>query len=169
MIEELFIDLDGVMADFHKRYHEIFNEDAAIDYNVSNNKKAKKYRKNFHKFIEDKQFATLDPMPDFKEGIEFLEWINIEHKIPVCFLTSTAKEEYLNEISSQKKEWLKNNNIRFHAMFVPGKRFKCYFAKQNRILVDDTRSNVDSWNLHGGVGIHHESWEISINSIKDLL
>ena len=169
MISELFIDMDGCVSDFHKRYEELYSIEPEVDYNTSNNKKQKFHRENFKQFVEDEHFANLDPMPDFQEGLEFLEWINNEHNIPVCFLTSTATEEYLNEISKQKREWLKKHNVKFNAVFVPGKRMKCYYAKENRILVDDTFSNVESWILNHGIGIHHKSWKETINIIKTYL
>lgn len=169
MISELFIDMDGCISDFHKRYEELYSIEPEVDYNTSNNKKQKLHRECFKRFVDDGNFATLDPMPDFQEGLEFLEWINKEHNIPVCFLTSTATEEYLNEISRQKREWLKKHNVRFNPVFVPGKRMKCYYAKENRILVDDTFSNIESWTLNHGIGIHHKSWKETINIIKTHL
>lgn len=168
-VNELFIDMDGCVSDFHKRYYELFESDALEDYFSSNNKKKKIHHERFAKIVKDGHFATFDPMPDFEEGLEFLEMVNRKYEIPVCFLTSTATEEYLKEISRQKQEWLKKYNIRFNAVFVPGKRMKCYYAKEGRVLVDDTLSNIEDWNLNHGIGIHHKSWKETINIIKTYL
>ena len=108
-------------------------------------------------------------MSDFKEGLEYLKQIHKNYKIPVCILTSTAKEEYLNELSQQKRFWLKKYNVPFNPVFVPGKRFKHYFSKPRRILIDDTKSNIDNWNSMGGTGIHHISWKKTITKLNSLL
>lgn len=160
-IEQIAIDMDGVLADFHKRFKELYQNEPEVDY-VSNNKRNKSYRKNFHDFVESKQFATLDPMPDLQEGLDYLKTLDVH----MWILTSTAKEEYLNEISAQKKIWLKNHNIPYHPVFVPGKRMKCYYSKPRRILIDDTVSNIESWIEGGGVGILHTNWIDTINTLK---
>lgn len=169
VISEIFLDLDGVCAAFDKRFSELFDDSPEEDYATSNNKKRKLHQKRFHKFIEDEHFATLDLIHGTKEAIEFFEWVNDTHNIPVCFLTSSAREEFLDIIGTQKKRWLKSHNIKFHMMIVPGKRYKCYFAKKGRLLIDDTKQNIDQWIHHGGIGLHHQNWETSINSVKNML
>jgi hypothetical protein len=169
MIEEIFLDQDGVLSDFKKKYREVFKSDPEEDYNASNKKRKELHQKRFHEFIKNQYFAALEPMPDFKEGIEFIKRIHKEYNIPVCILTSTAKEEYMMELSAQKSLWLREHDVPFYPSFVPGKRFKHYFSKPNRVLVDDTKSTIDNWNSMGGVGIHHLSWRDTINKIKELL
>lgn len=169
MISEIFIDMDNVIADFSKRFNELYKDSPVEDYATSNTKKRKLHQKRFQQFIDGNYFATLDLVPGTQEAMEFFDWVNTTHNIPVCFLTSSAREEYLDIIGNQKKQWLKDNNIRFHMMIVPGKRYKCYYAKKGRLLVDDTKQNIDQWIQGGGIGIHHTNWELSINTIKSLI
>jgi hypothetical protein len=169
MISELFIDQDGVLSNFQKRYSQLYKAAAEEDYNSSNKKRKELHQKRFHDFIENKQFAALEPMSDFKKGLEYLKRIHKDYNIPICILTSTAKEEYLNELSIQKKLWLKNYNVPFHPVFVPGKRYKHYYSKPGRVLVDDTESTITNWNSMGGTGVHHISWEDTIKRINSLL
>lgn len=169
VIQEIFVDMDGCVSDFNKRYAELYQSDAIEDYNDKRPEVKKKHQERFRKIVMEGHFETLDPMPDFEEGLEFLEQINIKHKIPVCFLTSTATEEYLNELSRQKRNWLKKNNVPFFPVFVPGKRFKHYYSKPGRVLIDDTLSTIDNWNTMGGTGIHHKSWKETIEILTDLI
>jgi hypothetical protein len=169
MISEIFVDQDGVLADFQKRYRQIYKTDPEIDYNSSNKKRKELHQKRFHDFIENKQFAVLEPMPDFKEGLEYLKQIHKDYKIPICILTSTAKEEYIKELSAQKGFWLKKYNVPFHPVFVPGKRYKHYYSKPGRVLIDDTKSTIVNWNSMSGIGIHHLSWKDTIKRINSLL
>ena len=164
MITEIFVDLDGVLADFYKRFDELYKTPAEIDY-PSNTKKKAAFVKKFHNFIASGQFATLDFMPDSELGLKFLR--ELHKTIPVCILTSTAREEYLNEVSRQKRIWLKEHSIEFNPVFVPGKHLKRYYSKPGRVLIDDTESNITEWREMGGIGILHKSWKETIREYKE--
>jgi hypothetical protein len=165
MIIEIAVDMDGVLSDFRKKYREIFKTDPEEDYNTTDETRKVAHQHRFHKFIEDGHFEYLEPMPDLQLGLEFLSSLDI----PIYILTSVAREEYMRSLSSQKRKWLKQYNIQYNPVFVPGKRIKCYYAKPNKVLIDDTKSNIDDWNSNSGIGIHHKSWEQSINTLKEYL
>ena len=169
MITEIFLDLDGVCADFEKRYNELYNAEPEVNYSLSKNKISKLHRERFKSFVDSNHFATLDIIHGTQEAMSFFVEVNEKHKIPVCFLTSSAREEYLTTIENQKKQWLKSHNIIFNLMIVPGKRYKCLYAKPGRLLCDDTKQNIDDWIHHGGIGIHHTTWETSIHIINSLI
>lgn len=168
IVKELFVDMDMVLADFNKRFKSLFGELPLSDYPlISNNAKKKKYTEQFEKFIEDRNFATLEPMPDFLEAARFLN--KVKQHTHVYILTSTAKEEYLKEISHQKKEWLKKHDISFYPIFVPGKATKKFYSRPGRVLIDDTPINIQQWNSMGGTGILHKSWRQSIKEYNEIL
>ncbi len=169
MIKEIFLDMDGCVSDFEKRYKELYHAEPEVDYGLSKNKVNKLHRERFKTFIDDNHFASLDILPGTYEAIAFFEEINEKYKIPVCFLTSSAREEYLTTIENQKKQWLKSHNINFNLMIVPGKRYKCLYAKPGRLLCDDTKQNIDDWVSHGGIGLHHTTWETTIDIINSLI
>jgi 5' nucleotidase, deoxy (Pyrimidine), cytosolic type C protein (NT5C) len=165
MISEIFLDMDGVICDFRSKYKELFNTDPEEDYNAKDKKRKIAHQSRFHQFIEDGHFERLDPMPDLQVGLEFLSNLDIH----ICILTSVAREEYMHSLSAQKRKWLKEHNIQYNPIFVPGKSIKCYFSKPNRVLIDDTRVNIEQWSKNTGIGIHHISWEDTINKIKEFL
>lgn len=167
IVKELYVDLDMVLANFEKRFKEIFRESSLISYPLSNNAKAKKYKQEFKEFVAGNNFATLEPMPDFHQAALFLN--KISKKVPTYILSSTANEEYLHEISRQKKEWLKKHDIHFYPIFVPGKSIKKFYSKPGRILIDDTKINIDQWNSMGGTGILHRNWRDSIKQFNSIL
>jgi hypothetical protein len=167
-IEEVFIDLDGVLAHFSKRYDELFHEIPEENYpNESNNQKKNRYKSNFDLFVKGNNFATLDPMPDFHIAIPFIN--KISKKYLTYILSSTAKEEYLHELTRQKKEWLKKYDISLYAIFVPGARIKQYYSKPNRILIDDKLQTIHQWNANGGIGIHHKTWNQTIKEFNKII
>lgn len=166
MITELYVDMDGVLADFYNRFIELFKQHPERDY-PSNNQAKKDYQNKWHKFIKDDHFATLDPMPDLQIGLLFLNE-KAKH-MPVNILGSTARAEFLNELTRQKTIWLRRYDINFNTIFVPGKSLKQHYAKPGRVLIDDTQINITQWNDNGGIGILHTSWDDTIVQINNLL
>lgn len=165
-ITEVFVDMDGVIADYYKRFNELFNDKPEVDF-PTDAENMKKFHSYWEDFIKGENFATLDPMPDFDLALKFLR--SLLPDVQVSILTSTAREEYLKEISRQKKIWLAIYNVEFHPIFVPGKSIKCYYARPGRVLIDDTPSNIKQWNDHGGFGILHTSWADTIQQYNKLV
>jgi hypothetical protein len=155
---KIYLDLDGVIADFTKRYKELYKiEPAEAD-------KRKQFGMFFEDFIESRQFTSLDYMPD---AVVLLDYLNT-CGVPVEILSSTAREETYKEISYQKDVWLTIRNIKYPRNFVPGKKHKYKYATPDSIIIDDTQSVIDDWNKAGGVAIHHKD-ALSTISILDAL
>jgi 5'(3')-deoxyribonucleotidase len=159
MIKAIYVDMDGVLADFKKRFIERFKEEPELDY-PSKNKEKSAYKGRFATMVDELQFAILDPMPDLEEGLQFLTSIEFDYDIKL--LTSTARIELKQTISSQKEQWLKDYDIKYPAIYVPGKILKQTYARPYRLLIDDTLSNVDQWRANGGKAILHTSWRQTI-------
>ena len=157
--KKIYLDLDGVIADFSKRYKELYRiapEEAD---------KKKQFGKFFNDFIKTGQFATLDMMPDAKQLLSYLNSTGV----PVEILSSTARQESYNEISRQKQMWLDKHKINYPANFVPGKSLKYKFADPESIIIDDTQSVIGDWIKAGGIGIHHTDALTTITMLRTLL
>lgn len=155
MIDKIYVDMDGVLSDFHKRYKEVFNRDPSKT-------SKKEFHSLFDEFIDGKNFATLDLYPGALDLISYLNSVKISKEI----LSSTGYESVFEKVSKQKQEWLNNHNINYKANFVPGKRFKYKFATPNSIIIDDTQSVIDDWNKAGGIGILHRDAISTISILK---
>jgi phosphoglycolate phosphatase-like HAD superfamily hydrolase len=158
MIDKIYVDLDGVLCDFHKRYNEVFN---VCPETLSN----KQFHRQFDKFIVDMNFATLEMMPDALQLLSALDSLEVPKEI----LSSTASEARHDVVSKQKIIWLKKHGITYKQNFVPGKSLKYKFATPNSIIIDDTVSVIDDWNEAGGIGILHKSAETTIDKLKSLM
>lgn len=145
-MKNIYLDMDGVIADFDKRYVELFN------ITTKQAERDKKWVQFFDKFIQDRHFATLDLMPEARELMEYLKGTGI----PITILSSTSSEKRHDEIRPQKMEWLKKYKIDFPVILVPGARLKKDYATPDSILIDDTSKNIDDWRREGGVGILYE-------------
>jgi hypothetical protein len=159
MIEKIYLDMDGVIADFSKKYRELYKiyPHEADTY--------KTFDGFFIKFIESREFAKLDLMPDAMKLIEYLKSLSI----PTEILSSTSSEKRDADIREQKLEWLKNHGIDFPAILVPGKRHKKNYSNAKSLLIDDTEQNIDQWREAGGVAIHHKDVISTLNILKGLL
>ena len=144
----IYLDMDGVIADFTKRYRELYK---MMPREAEKNKQFDKF---FDEFIATGQFATLELMPGTMEGIEFLR----KASAPTQILSSTANEARYDAISKQKLIWLQTHGITFTPNFVPGKRLKQEYAAPDKIIIDDTGSVIEQWKAKGGIGILHKDW-----------
>ena len=157
---KIFVDQDGVLADFKRRFVELYHKEPEQDYK----KKESLYYNNFKEIIDNGHFASLDPMPDLQEGLSWLKSISNNNQIYI--LTSTAREEYFQTLAEQKYKWLIEHNIPYMPIFVPGKRFKKIYSSPGAILIDDTNKNIEDWNSNQGIGIYHKSWKETIEKIS---
>jgi len=144
----IYLDMDGVIADFTKRYRELYK---MMPREAEKNKQFDKF---FDEFIATGQFATLELMPGTMDGIEFLR----KASAPTQILSSTANEARYDAISKQKLIWLQTHGITFTPNFVPGKRLKQDYAAPDKIIIDDTESVIEQWKAKGGIGILHKDW-----------
>ena len=66
-MKNIYLDMDGVIADFDKRYQELFK------ITTKEAERDKKWIQFFDKFIQDRHFATLDLMPEAIELMDYLK------------------------------------------------------------------------------------------------
>jgi hypothetical protein len=159
-ISMIYLDMDGVIADFVKRYKELYRMEPREA------EKKKEFDKYFNEFIATGQFAKLDLMPGAMDGLTFLR----KHlTVPTQILSSTANEARYEDISNQKLIWLQTHGITFSANFVPGKKHKYKFAGPDKIIIDDTQSVIDQWKEAGGIGILHKDWPSTLAILRQYV
>ena len=155
-IKCIYLDMDGVIADFVKRYKELYHMEPREA------EKKKEFNKFFDEFIDTNQFATLDLMPGAMDAITFLR----KASVPTQILSSTANEKRYDAISKQKMIWLQTHGITFNPIFVPGKKHKYKYATPDSIIIDDTESVIDDWKKAGGIGILHKDWMTTLAILR---
>ena len=144
----LYLDMDGVLADFNKEYlkHDPDKSDR------------KKFRASV---MEHKIFEKLEYMPDAQELLNHVA--RLAHSgLHVEILTSMGTHDPIQgkEAAAQKTVWLKAHGIPYKPNFVRSKKEKSEYATPTSILVDDSPGCISPFIEKGGHGIlHHNSSE----------
>jgi hypothetical protein len=155
-VNKIYLDMDGVIADFEKRYKELY------DMEPRQAEKNKKFNHFFDDFIAKDNFATLDLMPGAINLLNYLKTL----PMPTEILSSTASEEKYDAISKQKLIWLQTHGITFKTNFVPGKKHKYKFATPDSIIIDDTQSVISDWVKAGGIAIWHKNAVLTMSILR---
>lgn len=153
--------MDGVIANFEKRYIELFNE------SPGSARDRKEFSSNWTKFIEGKHFETLDYWPGGPELIGYL----MKNRLDVEILSSSGGNKYHDLVVEQKKKWIETFNLpeTWKINIVAGRKKKAEYATPDSILIDDTLDVIEAFNKAGGVGIHHKDVGNTIMLLDILL
>lgn len=151
----LYLDMDGVLADFNKEYTKF--------------DPLKEDRKKFRSAVIDhKIFEKLDFMPDTQE---LLNHVCKLHGVTIEILTSMGTHDpfQANEARTQKLAWLNKHNIPYKANFVHNKQEKAKYANPRSILIDDSVGCISPFNAAGGHGILHTNASNTISILDSIL
>ena len=137
----LYLDMDGVLADFNKEYTKYDPQKAD--------------RKKFRDAVLIHHiFEKLDFMPDTQE---LLNHVSRLHGVTIEILTSMGTHDpfQANIAKQQKLRWLDSKNIPYRANFVHSKQEKAKYATPTSILIDDSSGCIGPFIAAGGHGILH--------------
>lgn len=149
----LYIDLDGVMADFDGAFPTIFGLD--------------------HKSLADDDMwlhinghpSFFRDLPPMQGAVEFFK--SVEKFSPVI-LTACPKSNYPH-VAAQKRAWVREH-LSHHCWVLPvlGGRHKPLFMHGvGDILIDDFGKNCVAWTEAGGVAIKHENdWDATRSALE---
>ena len=151
----LYLDMDGVLADFHKEY---------VKYDPD-----KSDRKKFRSAVIDHQiFTKLDFMPDTQELLNHVCKLN---GVTIEILTSMGTHDpfQAQAAKQQKLQWLAAKNIPYKANFVHNKKEKAMYAGSTSILIDDSVGCISPYVEAGGHGILHTNASNTIRLLDSTL
>ena len=148
---ELYLDLDGVFADFDRGFFDISGRWP-------------------HQVEKNTLWKIINSCDDFFFRLKLCE--NAEHLWVYCkqynpkFLTGLPAKKNGRE---QKQNWVaKQFGDEWETIVIP-KKEKQHHSGPNKALVDDTVVNLDQWVQKGGHGIHHtgDVWK-TIDRLEEL-
>ena len=157
MIETIYLDMDGVISDFDKRYSAIYGCNCRDDPN----------EKHWFEFVKQKGFFLLDPCKGMVDLIEKLFSLDVN----VVILTCVSERKNHGAVRDQKIDWLKEYNLgHLPAIFTRTKLQKSNFASPTSLIIDDSVKCVEPFKQKGGYGILHQNVKqtiIELNCLKD--
>lgn len=154
MSRRLYLDLDGVMADFDAHYPATFGHDQKS-------------------IPEDQMWSNVHrhgnffgSMPLCAGAVEF--FASVEHLDPII-LTACPKSAYV-ETARQKRAWVREH-LSQDVVILPvmgGRHKPLFMHAPGDVLIDDWRKNCEAWTLEGGVSILHKSFETTAQMLSGL-
>lgn len=158
----LYLDMDGVQADFFGRWAEI--EKVQHYKHIKNPEEAivrlaQSGPENVYHFFRD-----LDPLPG---GQQIIAWLR-QNKIPFTVLSAPLRMEGQSSIKG-KREWLDKYNpgTSNDAIFTSAKYKYATINGKPNVLVDDFGKYLKSWNDAGGIAVKHSD-ESTGHTIQQL-
>lgn len=153
MIKTIYVDSDGVLANFDQHYETLFGpktDDATLWKNINS---------------YPNYFAEIPPYDKAQKLLAFLKSTGLEVKI----LTATGWQ--YDRVSPQKKAWFMRNFGLFanDVITVKAGKDKAVYANTHSILIDDMMKNIDVWEQAGGIGIWHTDIDYTIDEVAAIL
>lgn len=154
MGRRLYLDMDGVLADFDRRAAEVFGMPP---------------RQYEEQHGEPAFWATLFASPDFFATFEMMPdapdlWAATKHLRPVV-LTGVPRGGWA---SDQKRRWVDAKLGPSVGVITCFAKDKARYCKPGDVLVDDRPKYRDLWEAAGGVFVTHTSAAASIETLRHL-
>jgi hypothetical protein len=160
---KIYVDMDGVVADFEKRFEDLAGMGA-------NEFKDKYGTKEFWDLIDEKNKVSfwrgIEPMIDAQTLMDFVS----KHDYEMLTAPSIKKQSVIG-----KSLWIKDKTGK---LFPSTPKVNYKSAKQKHlikpkltafdILIDDKQDTIDRWNSAGGTGILHTSANNTITQLEKL-
>ena len=158
-IKRIFVDMDGVLADFNTGVETLTGREFPNTDQGHND-----YDERKEELTNKRLFRNLPPMPDMYDLVAYIRHTGLPWEI----LTAAG---VINRelVVFDKNEWIREHVSPSVVVTctMTGSQ-KGMFAIKGSVLIDDRQKNLDAWEAHGGIGILHTSAEDTINQLKEL-
>ena len=156
-LNTIFLDMDGVLADFDKRVNELFIN---YDYNEHDENRYWNLIKGANHF-----FLSLKPTSYAHSLVSLAKALCDDVQI----LTALPQNTVIEHAEEDKRAWINkyfpNQNLKFN--IGPYSTDKWKHAKPGDILVDDRKSNIHDWKQLGkGLGILHNYFDFKTTAAE---
>lgn len=146
----LYLDMDGVVADFNGWAKKILNTETAIDGRWS--KEQWSSLKNSLRMYRD-----LEKTVEADMLVDFCRHFSEKKKLNLMFLTAVPKGNDVHWAFYDKVLWAQLHYPDIPVMFGPYSVDKHLHCVPGDILIDDRPSNISEWIAAKGIGILHNS------------
>lgn len=165
----IYVDLDGVCADFQGRIKRLYGTDGK---NLSDD--------DFWNLVNQHpkgMFRDLEPFEFYYDFLNYVNQIAIENDYEIYFLSALSPKNALSmeEQAQEKTDWLNQyvwhdgKGLDIPAIFTETAAKKQLFSGRKEILIDDNPKNINQWRDAGGIGIYHHNFNQSIQELDIVM
>ena len=151
----LYLDMDGVQADFFKSWSDF---EGVTDYkDIEDPEESIKRLASSGSEAVYRFFRDLDTL---RGGLRVIDWLQ-EHDVPYTILSAPLRYEREASIMG-KREWLDNHHTGASesAIFASDKsKYATDSEGRPNVLIDDFGKNIVPWDKAGGIGIKHDPYD----------
>lgn len=158
----IYLDMDGVVADFDAYAKKVLNNDL-IQHAWS--------EEDWKKLSSSQRlYRDLEKTPEADKLVKFCTLVSKEQNWNLMFLTAVPKDDDMPWAFYDKVNWINERYPNIPVMFGPHSYDKWRHCQPGDILIDDRPSNCEEWKKAGGHGILHKGdLEETINQLLTLL
>lgn len=156
----IFLDMDGVLANFEGKAQELFGDGWKEEIEQA----------GWGRFTQYPNiYDILDPMPDALKLYEgCCEIMGDSDRVQI--LTALPNRAKFDQAAKDKTNWARRHiHQDIRVVFGPYAQDKqLHLRHQCDVLIDDQSRNVNQWNAAGGFGILHVSAITSLNTLDEF-
>jgi len=158
-VKRIFVDMDGVVADFLQGCSDMMGKPLTSD-----DAGHTEYDLRKEELTNKRLFGMLPPMVDYADLIGYIKHTGLPWEILTA--AGTVNREL---VVYDKNTWVRKyiDPTVVVTCTYSGSQ-KGAFAQEGFVLIDDRPKNIKAWEDAGGIGILHESAEKTIKKLKKL-
>ena len=156
----LYLDMDGVVADFNEYAHRTLGVPASQGI----------YPDDVWQKLAANPRLYRDLIPITYAGELVATCFNFAQRkqYGFMFLTAVPKGNDVPWAFYDKVEWARKYFPNIPVMFGPFSKDKHQHCEPGDILIDDRSSNIEEWRAAGGIAIHHVDFDATITALDSL-
>ena len=156
----LYLDMDGVVADFNEYAHRTLGVPASQGI----------YPDDVWQKLAANPRLYRDLIPITYAGELVATCFNFAQRkqYGFMFLTAVPKGNDVPWAFYDKVEWARKYFPNIPVMFGPYSKDKHHHCEPGDILIDDRSSNIEEWRAAGGIAIHHVDFDATITALDSL-
>jgi 5'(3')-deoxyribonucleotidase len=163
MNKTIFLDMDGVVADWQSFVKSVVGRDLPEGQRWPD--------EDWRQLIQIQRiYRDLQPLPYAQELVARVLALAQVSQYEVKFLTAVPRRNDFPYAFEDKVHWANNHFPGIPVWFGPYSQDKQRRAAPGQVLIDDRITNINEWRAAGGYGIHHTGdFQTTLQDLREFL